>query len=167
MEGSLLLAEPPEAHGGGWARVVDAVAWLDRMVAGAEEGCVVVRRSGRRSDAEAREAESLKSAHLFGEDFAELRAAWKQGWEEKTMANEVDFPAHLTSANLLRKEVSEYLELIHGIKLVPSAPARMAVTGGWPPFDKPGLRSVYPRAELDAWANQRLGPLKAPTSSIL
>ncbi len=63
-----------------------------------------------------------------------------------------------------RSEASQYLQEQHGIRLAHSTLAKLAVVGGGPPFRLDGRFPVYDRAELDAFAATRLGPLRASTS---
>ena len=77
-----------------------------------------------------------------------------------------NLPAPLRNKPRLRRfEASQYLELAHGIILAPASLARLACHGGGPSFHKIGGGTVlYPTAELDAWAAERLGNLRRSTS---
>lgn len=44
--------------------------------------------------------------------------------------------------------------------------AKLAVTGGGPPFRKFGRFPIYDPADLDAWATKRMTPLLASTSTV-
>ena len=43
---------------------------------------------------------------------------------------------------------------------------KLAVIGGGPPFRKSGRFPVYPKNELDAWAESRMSPLVNSTSEL-
>lgn len=73
-------------------------------------------------------------------------------------------PPDLRKPRLRRDEASRYLELAHGIILAPSTLATMATRGGGPAYQKVNRTPLYPRATLDAWAAEKLGPLRASTS---
>lgn len=73
-------------------------------------------------------------------------------------------PPHLRKPRLRRTEASQYLELVHGIRLATATLAKMATTGGGPPFHKSLRTPLYPTAELDRWATERLGGLVRSTS---
>lgn len=73
-------------------------------------------------------------------------------------------PPHLRKPRLRRAEVSEYLELMHGIRLSTATLAKYATTGGGPAYQKSLRTPLYPREELDRWAADRLGDLKTSTS---
>ena len=65
---------------------------------------------------------------------------------------------------LRRKEAARYLREVHGIPMQPSTLAKLFCIGGGPPAHVMGRFPLYPRVELDAWANKRLGRLRASTS---
>jgi hypothetical protein len=73
-------------------------------------------------------------------------------------------PHHLYKPRLRRDEVSLYLELAHGITLSPATLATMATRGGGPGFQKMNRTPLYPRDAIDAWAIEKLGPLRMSTS---
>lgn len=75
-----------------------------------------------------------------------------------------DLPAHLRKPRLRRWEASEYLDLVHGIRLAVPTLAKYATTGGGPAFHKSLRTPLYPVEELDRWASERLGGLKTSTS---
>jgi hypothetical protein len=70
-------------------------------------------------------------------------------------------------ARMRRKVASEYLLEVHGVSLSPATLAKLAVTGGSPPFWKDGPFPIYGRPELDEFAAARLGPLRTSTSESL
>jgi len=64
-----------------------------------------------------------------------------------------------------RAEAARYLRDVHGIPVAAATLAKWFVTrSDGPPAHKAGRIPVYPRAELDAWAARRLGPLRKSTS---
>ena len=69
-----------------------------------------------------------------------------------------------TPKRLRRKEASKYLKAKHGIDRTPGTLAKIAVTGGSPPFQYDGRIPLYPIDELDKWAESILSPLKRSTS---
>lgn len=79
---------------------------------------------------------------------------------------ELCLPPHLRKPRLRRWEASEYLELVHGIHLSTATLAKYAVTGGGPAYQKSLRTPLYPTEELDRWAAERLGSLRASTSDI-
>ena len=73
-------------------------------------------------------------------------------------------PMQLRKPRLRRREASEYLAFAHGITFAPTTLAKLACVGGGPSFHKAGRWPLYPIAELDRWANARLGRLVSSTS---
>jgi hypothetical protein len=71
------------------------------------------------------------------------------------------WPAWLT-----RRELSEYLKDVHGIRLGTSALSAMAIRGDGPPFVKEGRLTSYPRPEVDAWAERRRSPVVRSTREL-
>lgn len=65
-----------------------------------------------------------------------------------------------------RQDASQYLLEQHGIRLAHSTLAKLAVVGGGPPFRLDGRFPVYDREALDAYASERLGPLRRSTSNV-
>ena len=65
-----------------------------------------------------------------------------------------------------RRDASQYLQEQHGIGLAHSTLAKLAVLGGGPPFRLDGRFPVYDRDALDAFASERLGPLRRSTSDV-
>jgi len=59
---------------------------------------------------------------------------------------------------LTRRELSDYLREIHGIRLGVSALAAQAIRGDGPPFTKYGRLTSYHRLDVDEWARRRRGP---------
>ncbi|CAO3447381.1 hypothetical protein [Azospirillum argentinense] len=73
-------------------------------------------------------------------------------------------PPALRKPRLRRWEASEYLGLVHGLTVATATLAKLASIGGGPSFQKNGRFPLYPTAELDRWANERLGRLIRSTS---
>jgi hypothetical protein len=78
---------------------------------------------------------------------------------EDTMKD--DWPAWLT-----RRETSDYLWQMHGVRLGHSALTQMAVKGNGPAFSKDGRLAVYARTDVDAWARQRRSPTVRSTREL-
>lgn len=76
----------------------------------------------------------------------------------------LSLPQNLRKPRLRRDEASLYLELAHGIILSPATLATMATRGGGPGFQKMNRTPLYPRDAIDAWALEKLGPLRMSTS---
>jgi len=68
--------------------------------------------------------------------------------------------------NMRRAEAARYIRENHGIPCAPATLAKYACIGGGPPFRKAGKFPIYSRADLDAWARQRLGMLLRSTSEL-
>jgi hypothetical protein len=73
-------------------------------------------------------------------------------------------PVHLQKPRLRRVKAAEYLAICHGLPIAPATLAKLACLGGGPPFQRAGRVPLYPREELDAWAETRLGPVRLSTS---
>lgn len=69
----------------------------------------------------------------------------------------VTLPPELRKPRLRRWEAAEYLKLVHGIEVAPATLAKWASTGGGPGYQKSLRTPLYPVAELDRWAADRLG----------
>ena len=70
--------------------------------------------------------------------------------------------------NMRRADAARYLRDVHGIPIAAATLAKWFVTrSDGPPAYKAGRVPLYPRAELDAWAARRLGPLRSSTSPQL
>ena len=65
---------------------------------------------------------------------------------------------------LRRTEASAYLLQKHGLHVAVATLAKFATIGGGPSFYKAGRIPLYPLAELDTWAERRLGPLVENTA---
>jgi hypothetical protein len=81
------------------------------------------------------------------------------------------FESPMPSANhgadgrmLRRKEAARYLTEKRGLPVAAQTLAKLAVIGGGPSFRKFGRFPVYRAADLDRWADMRLGPIQRSTS---
>jgi hypothetical protein len=70
------------------------------------------------------------------------------------------------TTNMRRADAARYIRENHGIPCAPATLAKYACTGGGPPFRRAGRNPIYARADLDAWARQRLGMLVRSTSEL-
>ena len=64
---------------------------------------------------------------------------------------------------LSRREASQYHTDI-GLRIAPATLGKLASVGGGPQYRRFGRDAVYTTADLDAWANQRLGDARSSTS---
>jgi hypothetical protein len=67
---------------------------------------------------------------------------------------------------LRRTEASTYLLDRHGISRTPATLAKLAVTGGGPPFRKANRIPIYSQADLDQWAASITSPKIRSTSEL-
>ena len=65
---------------------------------------------------------------------------------------------------LRRKLAANYLSDHWGIQTAASTLAKLAVIGGGPRFHRAGRCPLYPEAELDRYAEAKLGKLRRSTS---
>jgi hypothetical protein len=65
-----------------------------------------------------------------------------------------------------RKEAAEYVVQTWGMPLSPKTLAKLAVTGGGPPFRKIGKFPLYENSDLDTWVTSRMGKKQGSTSDI-
>ncbi len=65
---------------------------------------------------------------------------------------------------LTRREASDYLLRIHGIRRKPQTLAKLACEGGGPTFRRDGRRCLYDVKELDEWVDAILTPPMRSTS---
>ena len=72
-------------------------------------------------------------------------------------------PAHLRKPRLRRVEAAQYLELVFGLIIAPATLAKKASLGGGPSFQKALGSPLYLTTELDRWALEKLGALRATT----
>lgn len=73
-------------------------------------------------------------------------------------------PPNLRKPNLTGAELSEYLSLAHGLRYATATLAKLRSVGGGPRFYKSNASALYPRAEADKWATEKLGVLRSSTS---
>jgi hypothetical protein len=67
--------------------------------------------------------------------------------------------------DLRRKEAAAYITARY-FEVATRTLANLAVLGGGPRFRKVGSRTLYSRADCDAWAISKLGPLVSSTSEL-
>jgi hypothetical protein len=65
---------------------------------------------------------------------------------------------------LRRSEAAQYVRETFGIPLSQKTLSKLAVVGGGPLFRKAGRFPLYEVADLNSWANGRLGPKQRSTS---
>jgi hypothetical protein len=70
-----------------------------------------------------------------------------------------------TQRGLLRTEAAKYVS-DHHFPCTSRWLAKLAVTGGGPPFRKAGRVPLYTAADLDAWAQSRFSPRVHSTSEL-
>ena len=71
------------------------------------------------------------------------------------------------NTNKLRRSVAaEYIQREHGVPCSVGWLAKLAVTGGGPPFVKVGKFPIYAVQDLDEWVASRTSPLMYSTSDI-
>lgn len=62
-------------------------------------------------------------------------------------------------------EASLYLNIVHGVGVAMRTLDKYRCVGGGPRFQKFNRSALYHRDDLDAWALQKLGDVKASTSN--
>ncbi|QTL03160.1 hypothetical protein J5J86_20775 [Aquabacter sp. L1I39] len=78
----------------------------------------------------------------------------------------MELPPHLRKTRLTTEEASQYLEVVHGVRIAKITLSIRRCKGGGPAFQKFGPRVLYTPAALDEWALATLGaPIKS-TSEI-
>ena len=70
----------------------------------------------------------------------------------------------INAAFLRRDEASNYLRTKFGLRCSKQTLAKLAVIGGGPVYRKAGVTPIYEPAELDLWAQTRIGPPQHSTS---
>lgn len=68
--------------------------------------------------------------------------------------------ARSTSQNLRRESAAEYLRDRYGLRCSATTLKKYACRGGGPRFHRVNRTALYPLAELDRWAAQKMGPLQ-------
>jgi hypothetical protein len=70
------------------------------------------------------------------------------------------------SAYLRRDAAAAYVQGAYGFPCSRQWLARLAVIGGGPAFHKAGRFPLYERADLDAWAQSKIGPRVLSTGEL-
>jgi len=70
----------------------------------------------------------------------------------------------ITVYYLRRDQAAQYIRDVWGIPCSPTWLAKLAVVGGGPVFRKAGRFPIYSAADLDAWAESRIGAPRRSTS---
>jgi hypothetical protein len=65
---------------------------------------------------------------------------------------------------LRRADAAAYVRRTYGFPCSRQWLAKLAVIGGGPVFRKAGRFPIYRPADLDAWAQSRIGPVQSSTS---
>ena len=68
---------------------------------------------------------------------------------------------------LNRREASDYLHDVHGIKRSYATLCKLAVTGGGPQFRKANRNPLYEPADLDSWAAEITSAPVRSTSELV
>jgi hypothetical protein len=72
----------------------------------------------------------------------------------------------LPSRPLRREQAAEYIRETYGFPCTRSWLAKLATMGGGPMFRKASRFPLYDKADLDAWALQKLGPRVKTTAEL-
>jgi hypothetical protein len=67
---------------------------------------------------------------------------------------------------LRRRDAAQFVRETWGLPCSPKWLAKLAVVGGGPVFRKAGRYPVYLEADLDAWAEARIGAPRRSTSVL-
>jgi len=78
--------------------------------------------------------------------------------------SDIENNARPSAPLLRRKQAARFLADTWGIPISHQTLAKLAVTGGGPAYRKAGRIPLYDVAELDAWAQRKLGPIRRSTS---
>jgi hypothetical protein len=79
-----------------------------------------------------------------------------------------DLQANCWPQKMRRADAARYLREVHGIPVQPSTLAKWhSMRSDGPPAHHAGRVPLYPKIELDDWAQKRLGPLRSSTSDTL
>ncbi len=70
----------------------------------------------------------------------------------------------ITVYYLRRDQAAQYIRDVWGIPCSPTWLAKLAVVGGGPVFRKAGRFPIYSAADLEAWAESRIGAPRRSTS---
>ncbi|UYO55713.1 hypothetical protein [Rhodopseudomonas palustris] len=71
----------------------------------------------------------------------------------------MDSTKHSDKQNLRRASAAAYLRERYGLRCAATTLKKYASRGGGPRFHRVNRTALYPLAELDRWAAQKLGPL--------
>lgn len=71
----------------------------------------------------------------------------------------MDDPKLPSTTNLRRASAAAYLRERYGLRCAATTLKKYASRGGGPRFHRVNRTALYPLAELDRWAAQKLGPL--------
>jgi hypothetical protein len=66
---------------------------------------------------------------------------------------------------LRRKEAADYVATVYGFPCSRQWLAKLAVVGGGPVYRKAGRTPLYAPADLDQWAESRIGEARRSTST--
>lgn len=64
-----------------------------------------------------------------------------------------------STQNLRRESAAAYLRECYGLRCSAATLKKYACRGGGPAYHRVNKTALYPLAELDKWATQKLGPL--------
>jgi hypothetical protein len=78
------------------------------------------------------------------------------GREANAPPSRIELPPHLRKPRLRRSEVSEYLQLVHGVQVAPATLAKWACYSEGPKREYLNRTPLYLVTELDAWVLRRL-----------
>ena len=73
--------------------------------------------------------------------------------------------SEMQGRGLTRKEAAALISA-HSFPIAVRTLANLAVSGGGPRFRKVGTRTLYARADCDAWASSKLGPAVYSTTEL-
>lgn len=65
-----------------------------------------------------------------------------------------------------RREAADYLTSTRGLTISWRTLQKMATVGGGPTYRIFGIRAVYTRSDLDAWAENKLSSPRSTTSEV-
>ena len=81
------------------------------------------------------------------------------------LSGEATVVAALRRRDMTRAETAQYIT-DHWFPRSSKTLAKLAVTGGGPPFRKAGRVPLYSQASVDAWAEHKIGPLIHSTTEL-
>jgi hypothetical protein len=83
------------------------------------------------------------------------------------MINDIASDTRVALRFLRRAEAATYVNSKFGFPCSKQWLAKLAVTGGGPVYRKAGRVPIYAPADLDAWAESRIGQARRSTSVIV